>query len=179
MYEAYFNLGNVLFEKMPVRPGARSSIVTPWRFGPTARRLKPRWNSAGSGLASTNDVESIPEVAATVCTRYDRIGIQGRKLDCMLDPEIYGRRLRELHMVVVDINTNSSTILEFISLKSKVEEAIRELSICILTTKDPKLNLDDQIQKFDEVMVKLKQMNAILQKRMCHAKTLSQEFLKG
>ena len=63
-------------------------------------------------------------------------------------------------------------------LRLKVEESIREVSICILTPGDPKHDLNDALTKFEDMVAKLTHLHAALQQRVTRTKFLSGEVLK-
>ncbi len=159
MYDAHYNLGNVLLEKheaaqaiveyrraLEVRPGCELALGA--------------LEVARAALDSANDGEAPvaeePSPAAAAAPPID--------LDRAIDPAVHLHQLRDLHMFVIDVNNHGTALLDF--LKHHVEEAIRAMTICILSTKDSKLNLDDQILEFEAVMAKLKQMNFMLMRQM-------------
>jgi predicted nucleic acid-binding Zn-ribbon protein len=76
----------------------------------------------------------------------------------------------------VDTDNKSQAMLEF--LQKEVEQAIRDLSISILTPKDSRYTLDDQIRRFDDAVVELQKLQEALQKRMVRAKQLSEQITK-
>ena len=76
----------------------------------------------------------------------------------------------------MDADAHSQTMLEF--LQKEVEQAIRELSISILTPNDPKYNLDEQIRHFDEMMTKLNELQVEMQKRMSRTRIVGEQVIK-
>ena len=103
-------------------------------------------------------------------------GVGREALKRFIDPNIHGPFLRELHELIIETDNQSQAMLDF--LQKEVETAIRDLSICILTPGDPKYNLDDQIRRFDDVVVQLQQLQEALQTRILHAKSLSDHVTK-
>ena len=82
--------------------------------------------------------------------------------------------LRELHHLVIETDTASQSLLDF--LQKEVELAIRDLSICILTPDDANHKLDDRIQQFDLVVVQLRNLQDGLQKRITRARSMTEQI---
>lgn len=172
MYDAHYNLGNIFLEKeqyaMAIAHYKSALEIRPdWQKGRNALAVAQAERKAKEGSSAVkSSVE--PKSAPTPASNLDP--------DRLLDPNFHGKLLREVHDLVVESDAKSQALLEF--LQKKVEEAIRELSICILTPKDPKHNLDDQIRRFDEVMAELQELQDGMQKRMMKTKLLSEQIIK-
>lgn len=171
MYDAHYNLGNIFLEK-----GQYALAIVHYR---SALEIRPDWQKGRNALAVALSEQKSKEVGSTVKPAEPAaLTAPDGKLDLnrTLDPNFHGKLLRELHDIIVDTDTKSQTLLEF--LQKQVEEAIRELSICMLTPKDPKYNLDDQIRKFDEVMAQLHELQEGLQKRILKTKLISEQITR-
>ncbi|MBI2807894.1 MAG: tetratricopeptide repeat protein [Planctomycetes bacterium] len=173
MYDAHYNLGNIFLEK-----GQHALAIVHYR---SALEIRPDWQKGRNALAvalagqkaqeaggGENPTNEAPSTTTTLESQIDP--------DRVVDPNFHGKLLREIHEIVVETDNKSQVLLEF--LQKQVEEAIRELSICMLTPKDPKYNLTDQIRKFDEVMAQLQQHRDGMQKRVLRAKLLSEQVFK-
>jgi tetratricopeptide (TPR) repeat protein len=169
MYDAHYNLGNIFLEKEQY-----ALAIAHYR---QALELRPDWEKGRAALEVV-----LAEQAAHLDSGEAKAPVPaaepGFKLDSgrVVDPHIHGNYLRELHDVVIQTDEHSQAMLEF--LLKEVEAAIRDLSICILTPKDPKHNLDYQIQRFDAVVSQLQQLQKALQKRMLRAKLLGEQIMK-
>ncbi len=171
MYDAHYNLGNIFLEK-----GQHALAIVHYR---SALEIRPDWQKGRNALAvalseqKSQDVgpPAKPVVAASLTAPDSKLDPNRT-----LDPNFHGKLLRDLHDIVVETDTKSQLLLEF--LQKQVEEAIRELSICMLTPKDPKYNLEVQIKKFDEVMSQLQELQEGLQKRVLKTKLISEQIVK-
>jgi tetratricopeptide (TPR) repeat protein len=169
MYDAHYNLGNIFLEKEQL-----ALAIVHYR---SALEIRPDWQKGRNALAVAVAQQKGREGS-------DRAGDSGpptptsSQLDPsrMLDANDHGKLLRELHDTIVDTDAKSQALLEL--LQKQVEEAIRELSICILTPKDQKYNLEDQIQRFDEVMTQLQEIQSTMQKRVMKAKLIGEQIAK-
>lgn len=171
MHDAHYNLGNIFFEKAQF-----ALALAHYR---SALEIRPNWEKGRNALAAAEaaqagqgtDGEPAPAeeaASAPVPTDLDP--------ERTLDPTIHVNLLRALHELVVDTDGKSQAMLEF--LQKEVETVIRDISICILTPNDPKHNLDDQIRRFDDVVVRLQQLQDSLQKRMARAKLIGDQIVK-
>ena len=171
MYDAHYNLGNIFLEKEQY-----ALAIVHYR---SALDIRPDWQKGRNALAVAlaeqksregSDVKTV-EAGGPITASDSRLDPNRA-----LDPNFHGKLLRDLHDTVVETDDNSQALLEL--LQKHVEEAIRELSICILTPKDQKYNLDDQIKRFDEVMVQLQDLQESMQKRMLKARVLGEQIAK-
>ncbi len=172
MYDAHYNLGNILMEKGQVQQAAahyRSSL----EIRPQWKKCRIAFEAAQAELADQQqEVVEAPEPPAP------SIAPATSSLDSArpIDPNIHGKLLHNLHRLAVDADTSSQAMLDF--LQQEVGEAIRELSICLLTPDDPSHNLGDQILRFDEVVSQLNQLQEALQKRILRTKLLSEKVAR-
>ncbi len=169
MYDAHYNLGNIFLEKeqyaLAVAHYKQSLEIRPnWEKGRAALEAALATQAAAQG----SGVEKAPAPATAPEAKIDP--------DRTLDPSFHGNLLRDLHELVVDTDKHTQAMLEF--LQKEVEQAIRDLSICITTPKDPKYSLDDQIQRFDAVVVKLQQFQEAMQKHILRAKVVGEQIIK-
>lgn len=169
MYDAHYNLGNIFLEK-----GQLTLAIAHYKH---ALEIRPNWEKGRNALEAAlaeqaaekeSDEAQTPSPAPPPDSKIDP--------DRMLDPNFHGNLLRDLHETVVETDKHSQAMLEF--LQKEVEEAIRELSISILTPKDPKYNLDEQIKKFDAVVGKLQQFHDSMQKQMLRSKLIGEQIIK-
>jgi hypothetical protein len=94
----------------------------------------------------------------------------------LLDPNIHGKWMRELHHIVIDADTTSQNMLEL--LQKDVDRVIREISISILTPNEPHHNVDEKIQKFDKAVAELRQLQEVLQQQMTRVYSVSESLAK-
>jgi tetratricopeptide (TPR) repeat protein len=169
MYDAHYNLANIFLEKEQY-----ALAIAHYRH---ALELRPDWEKGRLALEAVL-AEQAAQLEGDAARAPAPEAQPGFKLDPrrVIDPHVHGNYLRELHDVVIDADQHSQAMLEF--LLREVEEAIRDLSICILTPKDPKHNLDDQIRRFDAVVSQLQKLQEALQKRMLRAKLLGEQIMK-
>jgi tetratricopeptide (TPR) repeat protein len=169
MYDAHYNLGNIFLEKEQY-----ALAIAHYR---QALEIRPDWEKGRDALEAVL-AEQAAHLESGAAKATAPGAHPGAALDPhrIIDPQVHGNFLRELHEVVIETDKHSQGILEF--LQREVEEAIRELSICILTPKDPKHNLDDQIRRFDSVVTKLHQLKEVMQKRLSRAKSLCEQIVK-
>jgi tetratricopeptide (TPR) repeat protein len=172
MYDAHYNLGNIFLEK-----GQHALAIVHYR---SALEIRPDWQKGRNALAVALADQKSLDVGSAVKAPEPAASLTGpdSKLDPnrTLDPNFHGKLLRELHDITVETDDKSQLLLAY--LQKQVEESIRELSICMLTPKDPKYNLDEQIRKFDEVMAQLHELQEGLQKRILRTKLLSEQLVK-
>jgi tetratricopeptide (TPR) repeat protein len=172
MYDAHYNLGNIFLEK-----GQLHLAIAHYK---QALELRPNWEKGRialeAALADQAAQESSGATKAPVTPAVAPAPDSKLDPDRVLDPTFHGNYLRELHDIVIDTDKHSQAMLEF--LQKEVEEVIRVLSICILTPKDPKYNLDDQIKRFDAAVLQLQQLQEAMQKRMTRAKMLGEQIIK-
>lgn len=171
MFDAHFNLGNIFFEK-----GQFALAVAHYR---SALEIRPKWEKGRAALASAEAAQSAQH--ADVPDHLQKAASPKPSESALdpsrpIDPAIHGNLLRVLHELVVETDTKSQAMLEF--LQREVEGAIRDLSICILTPDDPAHNLDDQIHRFDTVVARLQQLQSALEKRMERVKVVGDQIVR-
>jgi tetratricopeptide (TPR) repeat protein len=167
MYDAHYNLGNIFLEKEQL-----TQAIAHYKH---ALEIRPNWEKGRQALqaalesqAAANEPHQAAPIAPPPDSKVDP--------DKQLDPTFHANLLRDLHDVVVETDKHTQAMLEF--LQKEVEEAIRELSICITTPKDPKYNLDDQIQRFDAVVTKLQQLQDGMQKHVLKSKLIGEQIIR-
>jgi tetratricopeptide (TPR) repeat protein len=169
MYDAHYNLGNIFREK-----GQLTLAVVHYRH---ALEIRPKWEKGRVALEAAQAEQAAEKEGNATEVEVSTAAPEAKiDPDRMLDPNLHGLFLRELHDVVVDTDNKSQAMLEF--LQKEVEQAIRDLSISILTPKDSRYTLDDQIRRFDDAVVELQKLQEALQKRMVRAKQLSEQITK-
>jgi tetratricopeptide (TPR) repeat protein len=173
MYDAHFNLANIYLEKERY-----TGAIEHYRH---ALEIRPNWEKGRSALeaamAAYEDMGAADRAAAAAVAMPTMAPT--RKLDPtrQLDPDLHGGYLRELHELVIETDNQSQAMLEF--LQQEVETAIRDLSICILTPKEHHLNLEDQIHRFDDVVLHLQKLQETLQNQVVQAKQVSEQVVKS
>jgi tetratricopeptide (TPR) repeat protein len=171
MYDAHYNLGNIFLEK-----GQHALAIAHYK---QALEIRPNWDKARDALETAQIAKAEqsgaddPAVAPVEAPRPAEIKLDPNRL---IDPNLHGRLLRDLHALVVDTDAHSQQMLDF--LQKEVEQAIRELSISILTPNDPKYNLDEQIRHFDAMVARLHELQAEMQKRMTRTRIVGEQVLK-
>jgi Flp pilus assembly protein TadD len=176
MYDAHFNLGNILLEKGQIK----QAIV---HYG-HALEIRPNWEKGRKALeaaqaAQSEQVTSEKKGEAEKSLR-DGDAVRSRDIPLdptrLIDPEEHGKYLRELHRLVIETDTNSQEMLDFI--EKEIEGVIRDLSICMLTPNSPGHNLKEQIDRFDDVLAQLQQLQDDLQKRILRVQLVGEEALR-
>jgi tetratricopeptide (TPR) repeat protein len=169
MHDAHYNLGNIFFEK-----GQMALAIAHYK---SALDIRPSWEKAGNALAHAQAEQASKETGSAVVKPPEPVIATPANLDPdrLIDPNVHGNMLRNLHDLVVETDSHSHEMLEF--LQKEVETAIRDLSICILTPNDPKHNLDDQIKRFDEAVQKLQSLQETLQSRLGRARQLGEQII--
>ncbi|MBI1832312.1 MAG: tetratricopeptide repeat protein [Planctomycetes bacterium] len=170
MYDAHYNLGNIFLEKEQFH-----QAIAHYK---QALEIRPNWEKGKAALEGAMAHQQAVKEGSGVKPAPPPASTPESKLDPerTLDANFHGALLRELHDTTVETDAETQEMLEF--LQKEVEEAIRELSICILTPKDPKYNLDDSIARFDEVVVKLQQFQESMQKRMLRSKLMGEQIAR-
>ena len=172
MYDAHYNLGNIFFEKAQL-----ALAVAHYR---SALEIRPNWEKGLQALeaaqgeqTSQGNSEAAKAPSGSAIPTLEETPFDP---DRLIDPSVHGNLLRTLHDLVIETDSKSQAMLEF--LQKEVEAAIRELSICILTPKDPKHNLDDQIRRFDDVVSRLQNLQDSLKKRVGRARQIGEQIVK-
>ncbi len=170
MYDGHYNLGNIFFEK-----GQIALAIAHYK---SALDIRPSWEKGRNALAAAQ-AEQAAQSADAPPPPPPEISPVATDLDPerLIDPNFHGTLLRLLHELVVETDADSQAILEL--LQKEIETAIRDLSICILTPNDPNHKLDDQIERFDQAVVQLQQLQESLHKRMSRAKQLGEQIIKS
>jgi tetratricopeptide (TPR) repeat protein len=168
MHDAHYNLGNIFFEK-----GQMALAIAHYK---SALDIRPSWAKASNALAAAQ-AELASQQSNAPATKTPEPATVPKNLDParLIDPNFHGNLLRGLHDIVIETDSHSHTMLEF--LQKEVETAIRDLSICILTPNDPTHNLEDQIKRFDEVVGRLHILQETLQSRLDRAKQLGEQIV--
>jgi tetratricopeptide (TPR) repeat protein len=172
MYDAHYNLGNIFLEK-----GQHALAIAHYK---QSLEIRPNWEKGRNALeaaqaakAAQESADAPPPAPAEAPKPAEIIKLDPARL---LDPNLHGKLLRDLHALIVDTDSQSQAVLEF--LQKEVEQAIRELSVSILTPNDPKYNLDEQIRHFDAMVAKLNELQAEMQKRVTRTRIVGEQVLK-
>lgn len=170
MHDAHYNLGNIFFEK-----GQMALAIAHYK---SALDIRPSWEKAGNALAHAQAELAAQESGSAIKKPEPPVVTTPANLDPnrVIDPNVHGNLLRTLHELVVETDTQSHLMLEF--LQKEVETAIRDLSICILTPNDPKHNLEDQIKRFDEAVQKMQSLQETLQNRLDKARQMGEQIIE-
>jgi tetratricopeptide (TPR) repeat protein len=168
MYEALYNMGNIFLDKKEFNQAAELYRL--------ALEIRPNCEKAKLALEAAQ-MEALPVPAEETSQGAPAVPLPPPDPDRLLDPARSGERLRDLHHSVVDMDDHGQAMLNFLRLK--VEESIREVSICVLTPNDPRHNLHESLSKFDDMVSKLQQLHAALQQRVTRARSLAGHVLKA
>ncbi len=165
MADAHYNLANAYLEKeqLPL-------AVAHYRH---ALELRPTWEKAQRGLEvalAAQNPQAEPQAAAPASAPAT---LDPNRL---LDPNVHGAVLRDLHQVIIDVDRQAHQLLNI--LQGDVEVAIRELSNCLLFPHNPGNDLNGQIQKFNTVVTQLQQLQQLLQKNMQKAHQFGEAVAK-
>ena len=171
MYDAHYNLGNIFFEK-----GQLALAIAHYK---QAMEIRPNWEKGKTALDAAMAAQAARWQRPSSCRRRSRPAAATSKLDPdrLLEPMMHGSMLRDIHELAIETDAQSQLMLEF--LQKEVEEAIRELSISIITPKDARYNLDEQMRKFDDVVGQLKELQDALQSRIARARTIGEQLAKA
>jgi hypothetical protein len=128
--------------------------------------LEAELKSGGNGtVAKPASEPSVPVVTS-----------QPIDMDRHIDPIRHGHALRDLHHQIIELDSCSVAMLNF--LHKELEEAIRQLSISMLTPNDPKHDLDGCLRRFDEMVVKLHKVHEVMQSSFLRTKGFGEEIMK-
>jgi tetratricopeptide (TPR) repeat protein len=167
MADAHYNLANIYLEKeqFPL-------AIAHYRH---ALELRPTWEKAERGLEAALAAQN-PEAAAAAAAPAPAAS---RALDPsrLLDPNFHGQMLRDLHQAVIDMDRQGHQLLNII--QTDVEQAIRDLSNCLLFPNNPANDLNGQIQKFNVVVSQLNQLQQLMRKNMRRAQELGEQLNKA
>jgi tetratricopeptide (TPR) repeat protein len=173
LHDAHYNLANIFLDK-----GQINQAVVHYR---SALEIRPKWEKGRQALEAALAAQA--EHAAHQKALYEKAAAPTPAIpqsslnpERLLDPDIHGKYLRELHRLVIDTDATSQELLDFI--QKDIEGAIRDLSISMLTPNTPGHNLNDQIDRFDKVVEKLQTIQTELQKRILRVKLISEEITK-
>ena len=171
MADAHYNIGNIYLEK-----GQHGMALAHYR---QALDLRPNWEKAQRALEHVQALQAGeggadgPPSAAKSAARPAR---QQLDPDRLLDPNVHGHLLRDLHQLIIEMDTQGRS-LESI-LVGDVEQTIRALSNTLLLPNSPGANLTEQIQKFEAVMAQLRKLQDGLKKRSEKIEQLGEQIAK-
>jgi tetratricopeptide (TPR) repeat protein len=168
MPDAHYNLANIYFDREQY-----GLAVTHYH---NALELRPNWEKARRGLEVA---EARLNPASRKATASEPKGVAKHGAmdpDRMLDPNVHGNALRDLHQDIVEANQHGHKLLAVI--QDDVDRSIRELSNCLLFPNNPANDLQGQIHKFDGVMAELQQLQQILKKTLQRAQQHSDQLNK-
>jgi tetratricopeptide (TPR) repeat protein len=154
MADAHYNLANIYLEKEQY-----PLSVAHYRH---ALELRPNWEKAQRGLEAALAAQNPDAGAAAAPPPTPKS--QALDPNRLLDPNFHGQVLREMHQAVIDMDRQSHQLTNV--LEGEVEQAIRDLSNCLLFPNTPGNDLNGQIQKFNIVVGQLTQLQQLLQKNM-------------
>ncbi len=164
MYDAHYNLANIYLEKEQF-----AQAISHYR---SALEARPNWEKAKLALDAV--LEAQRAVGGSSETSPE--AVKPAKLDPErpVDPNVHGNHLRDLHQNIIEMDHASRMVLEL--LQAKVEQALRDLSNCLLLPDNPKHNLGEQIHKFDDVLKQLQQLQAALDHKMQRAHAMAEHI---
>jgi tetratricopeptide (TPR) repeat protein len=158
MADAHYNLANLYLEK-----GQLAQAIVHYQ---QALELRPDWEKARRGLEAAQAQQNPDAVLGGEPRPVESPSSRIRKLDPdrLVDPNLHGDVLRELHQVLIELDKQGHQLLGVI--QNDIELAIRELSNGLLFPKDPRNDLVGQIQKFDTAMTQLRQLQTALRQKV-------------
>jgi tetratricopeptide (TPR) repeat protein len=167
MYDAHYNLANIYLEKEQF-----NQAISHYR---SALEARPNWEKAKLALEAVLDAQRAIEGSPSEMSME---AVKPAKLDPdrLIDPHVHGNPLRDLHQYIVEMDHTGRMMQEL--LQNKVEQALRDLSNCLLLPDNPKHNLGEQIHKFDEVLKQLQQLQAALDTKMQRSHTMAEQIAK-
>ena len=168
MYDAHYNLANIYLEKEQF-----NQAIMHYR---AALEARPNWEKARLAL------DAVLEAQRAIETSPSEMSMEAPTPatldpDRLVDPNVHGNLLRDLHQYIIDMDHTGRTMLEL--LQAKVEQTLRDLSNCLLLPDNPKHNLGEQIHKFDDVMKQLEQLQTSLDKKMRRAQMMADQISKS
>jgi len=179
MSDAHYNLANLYLEKQQFR----QAIV----HYKEALELRPSWEKAERGLAQTEAALAASESPAAPETGLpgpsantpvpDSLQPQGLDPDRMVDPNVHGVLLTNLHKATIESETHGRQFLEI--LESEIEPAIKELSSCLLYPDSPVSELDQCVQKFESAIQNMRTAQRSLQNSIEKIRTIGDRLLKA
>jgi tetratricopeptide (TPR) repeat protein len=166
MADAHYNLANIYLEKEQF-----SLAIGHYRH---SLELRPTWEKAQRGLEAALAAQN-PEANRPV-SAAPAVSTQTLDPNRLLDPNIHGGMLRDLHQAVIDLDRSGHQLLSVI--EADVDRAIRELSNCLLFPNNPGNDLSGQIQKFNVVVSQLQQIQQALQKNIHKGRDVGEHLAK-
>lgn len=169
MGDAHLNLANIYVEKEQHKVAADHYRK--------ALDIRPGWEKAEAGL---EEVEAYlagnekVEVKADGSSPSLRAPADPEKL---VDPNEHGQHLSALHQATADIEETGREIL--LVLERQVESAIKELSTCLLYRDRSRTELTECIQKFEEAMNHVRQVQQRLREKVNRIDRLAEQFPTG
>lgn len=146
MGDAFLNLANLYVEKQQYRMALQHYDE--------ALKLRPGWDKALEGRSHAQEMLSggprpvaAPEPPPGPQTRAPRPSIEADK---MVDPNVHGDLLMALHNTADEAETLGQRFQQVIS--EEMEDAIKELSSCLLYPNGPASELRDCVQRLERAL---------------------------
>jgi tetratricopeptide (TPR) repeat protein len=184
MADAHLNLANLYLEK--------EQFGLAMAHYKSALETRPNWEKATHGLlqaqaghasldkarthstvgtatvASETGEEAAPAAAPLSTATLDP--------ERMVDPNIHGKLLTNLHRATIDSENFGRTFLKI--LEEEIEPAIKDLSSCLLYPNSPTSELDECVQKFEAAVQHMRNAQNSLQGSVERVRTIGEKLLK-
>jgi tetratricopeptide (TPR) repeat protein len=168
MFEAHLNLGNIYHEKKEF-----AQAIIHYR---KALEIRPNCGKAPALEAAQAELAKMYATAANGTAPAPAAPkVSKPDLTRTIDPEADAKILRELHHMIIELDSSGRTLLDL--LRNQIEAAIRDLSISIMKPTGPALPFDEQVKKFDEVVEKLRVVQEVIQQRVVRTKAMGEELM--
>ncbi len=149
MADAYLNLGNLYVEKKQYRPAIQNYDE--------ALKLRPDWEKALEGREHAREMLGQGEPSGSSATTPTVAAPQSKaarpgsvEMDRTVDPNLHGNLLIALHAAAGESEEFGRRFQQV--LGDELEEAIKELSSCLLYTDAPRSELDACVSRFEEAL---------------------------
>jgi tetratricopeptide (TPR) repeat protein len=169
MADAYLNLGNLYTEKQQFRPAIQNYEE--------ALKVRPNWDKALEArsyaqemLSGERPVSLASPATGGPASATPSVSSEER----MVDPNLHANLLTSLHMgaeVVGELGRRFQSVLV-----DEMEEAIKELSSCLLYPDAPLSELDDCIQRFEQALEHLIEVRKNLETSVVRVQELNSQF---
>jgi tetratricopeptide (TPR) repeat protein len=176
MPDAHYNIANIYFEK-----DQYALAIAHYK---QALELRPRWEKAVNGLKAAQEAtgaDADSGMAAADETAHEESPAepaQKKAIDPerVLDPNLHGELLRNLHRATIDTETEGRGFHE--TIVAKVEPAIKELSSCLLYADTPISEVTENIRQFEEALVEFRNFQARIQSHINRVIQVAEQVLR-
>lgn len=168
MGDAHLNLANIYVEKEQHKVAADHYRK--------ALDIRPGWEKAEAGL---EEVEAYLAAGGKIEVKTGGSSGSLRAAadpETLVDPNLHGQHLTNMHQATIDVEDTGRQLLSI--LERQVESAIKELSTCLLYRDRSRTELTECIQKFEEAMNQIRQVQQHLREKVNRVDRLAEQFPK-